>query len=76
MTLYPPGIYIDDTGNDKNSDSLYFHKDRQSWAAVIVPEHLSSEVENHLDALFTIIKAEYETRFNLGELRVLEILCK
>jgi Protein of unknown function (DUF3800) len=61
--MKPGGVYIDDTGTPGTmSPSLCLHKDRRSWAAVIVPEDAASNVATALEIFLNGISADYAAK--------------
>ena len=60
MLEFGAGVYIDDAGTPGvESKSRYLHKDRKSWAAVIVPPDDEIELRSALEIFLTGIRTEF-----------------
>ena len=54
------GIYIDDSGNPgAKSPSTFLTDSRKSWAAIIIPNKISEELEKIMSIFLTGIKQDY-----------------
>jgi len=54
------GIYIDDSGTPgSTSPSRFLHRDRKSWAAVIVPESIAPDVETAMQIFLAGVKVDH-----------------
>jgi hypothetical protein len=55
------GIYIDDAGTPGVvSPSVFLHKNRKSWAAVIVPDQAAGDLKMALDMFLEGMATDYE----------------